>query len=473
MFASTPRWIYRIKGKTCKATPSQRRWVKPRLEGLEDRTLLSVQILFDYSHDTNGFFTQHPEAKAILQEAAGDLTSRLSTSTPLLAIASSGSNSWTAKPFDPAYPAQTLSIPNLSVPKDSLVVFVGGSNLPTGGELGLGGPGGFVDSGDPAFLATVQSRGQTGFAPWGGSISFDISPGDNWYFGTSPSVPQGQADFFSVATHELGHILGIGTSSQWRSLVQSGSFIGSHAEAAYNHKPVPLDQSEPQDRNGHWANGVMSNVPDGSAQQAAMDPSIPSGARDYFTALDYAGLQDLGWQVLAGNPSNPPTITGNPRNQTVAAGQSATFFASASGSPAPAVQWQLSTDGGKTFRNISGAANTTLTLNHVTPLMNGYQYEAVFTNSAGSKTTSAATLAVKAISPPPSPSAVPPTLNVPPLLSFFDSLLGGITTLNADGTETVTDNFLGIPLLVSTYDHSGKLMSVDLFGFIDITFLFG
>ena len=36
----------------------------------------------------------------------------------------------------------------------------------------------------------------------------------------------------------------------------------------------------------------------------------------------------------------------------------------------------------------------------------------------------------------------------------------------------VTDSFFGIALLVSTFDHSGNLESVDLFGFINITFLF-
>jgi len=36
----------------------------------------------------------------------------------------------------------------------------------------------------------------------------------------------------------------------------------------------------------------------------------------------------------------------------------------------------------------------------------------------------------------------------------------------------ITDSFFGIALLVSTFDHSGNLESVDLFGFINITFLF-
>jgi hypothetical protein len=64
-------------------------------------------------------------------------------------------------------------------------------------------------------------------------------------------------------------------------------------------------------------------------------------------------------------------------------------------------------------------------------------------------------------------------LNIPPLLAFFDSLLGAIETVNADDTETIVDSVFGFPLLVSTFDHSGKLVNVDLFGFIDVTVLFG
>lgn len=71
--------------------------------------------------------------------------------------------------------------------------------------------------------------------------------------------------------------------------------------------------------------------------------------------------------------------------------------------------------------------------------------------------------------PEPTP---PSTLNVPPLLSFFNSLLGGTEKVNADGSETITDSLFGFPLLVATFDHSGKLVSVDLFGF-NVTFLFG
>jgi hypothetical protein len=74
--------------------------------------------------------------------------------------------------------------------------------------------------------------------------------------------------------------------------------------------------------------------------------------------------------------------------------------------------------------------------------------------------------------PPPLPSSnPPPTLHTPSLLAFFDALLGGVETVNSNGTETVTDSFFGIPLFVSTYDSVGNLESVTLFG-MNVTLLF-
>src|ERR1019366_8216331 len=90
-----------------------------------------------------------------------------------------------------------------------------------------------------------------------------------------------------------------------------------------------------------------------------------------------------------------PVITTNPTNVSVLAGATATFTAAATGSPAPTVQWQGSTNGGATFTNVAGATTTTLSFT-TTASQNGNQYKAVFTNAAGSTSTTAATLTVLA-----------------------------------------------------------------------------
>jgi hypothetical protein len=163
--------------------------------------------------------------------------------------------------------------------------------------------------------------------------------------------------------------------------------------------------------------------------------------------------------TLTVNAPSAPVITGYPSNQIVTTGQTAVFTASATGGPPPTVQWQVSSDGGKTWTNISGATSMALMLDDVTAAMNGNEYHAVFTNIGGSTVSSAASLIVEAVPPPP------PVLSVPPLLAFLDNLFGGTETINADGTETITDSIFGIPVLVSTFDAQGHLVSVTLFGF--------
>ncbi len=94
--------------------------------------------------------------------------------------------------------------------------------------------------------------------------------------------------------------------------------------------------------------------------------------------------------------NSPPAVTTQPASQTACAGSIAIFTAAASGSPAPTVQWQVSTDGGATWANLAGATSGTLTFTAQVPL-NGYQYRAVFTNTSGTATSNAATLTVHAV----------------------------------------------------------------------------
>jgi sugar lactone lactonase YvrE len=89
-----------------------------------------------------------------------------------------------------------------------------------------------------------------------------------------------------------------------------------------------------------------------------------------------------------------PSITSSPVSQTANAGSPTPVIltAAASGIPTPTVQWMFSVNGGP-FTPVPGATSTTLSF-IVSASMNGYQYEAVFTNTFGTATTSVATLTV-------------------------------------------------------------------------------
>jgi Peptidase A4 family/Immunoglobulin I-set domain len=129
-------------------------------------------------------------------------------------------------------------------------------------------------------------------------------------------------------------------------------------------------------------------------------------------------------------PSQAPAITLQPVDQGVAAGASATFVASASGSPSPTVQWQTSTDGGASWQDVAGA--TSPSYGFVATIgETGSEFRAVFTNASGSATTTAATLTVT-----PSPAA--PAITLQPA---SQSVLGGSTvsfSAAASGNPTPT-----------------------------------
>ena len=95
------------------------------------------------------------------------------------------------------------------------------------------------------------------------------------------------------------------------------------------------------------------------------------------------------------NITTAPVVTTQPVNQNVFAGATATFTAAASGYPTPGVQWYVNANDGSGFTLIGGATSTTLTLTNASTSQNGYSYEAIFTSSAGTITTGAATLTVK------------------------------------------------------------------------------
>ncbi|HWA87428.1 MAG TPA: hypothetical protein VG710_14465, partial [Opitutus sp.] len=107
-----------------------------------------------------------------------------------------------------------------------------------------------------------------------------------------------------------------------------------------------------------------------------------------------------------------PVVAAQPVAETVNAGETATFQAAFTGSPAPTLQWQASIDRGVTWTNLSdggvyaGTSTGTLQVIGATVAMSGEQLRCVGTNSGGSAISTAATLTVQALNTAPTISGV-------------------------------------------------------------------
>jgi hypothetical protein len=147
-----------------------------------------------------------------------------------------------------------------------------------------------------------------------------------------------------------------------------------------------------------------------------------------------------------------PTFSGQPSNQAVSTGSTITFSATAGGVPTPTLQWQISTNGGANWTDLtnagvySGVTTTVLTLTNVSLSLNGNQYRAVATNTAGVATSNGALLTVSTSSPPPTGA---PTISTQPVSQL--ATVGGSVTFSVVAT--------GNPVPTYQWRRNGEIIS--------------
>lgn len=264
----------------------------------------AITISFDFTYDTSGFFSGVNVARRdVLQQAAAEFSSRLTDS--LTAIVPVQGNTWTASFTNPSSAGTSVSLPNLSIGANTVVIYVGATDLGAG-VFAQGRPGAALATGDANWLSTVATRGQAGalsnvptdFGPWGGAISFNSAV--SWHSDSTPATIEpfpGQFDLYTVALREIGHVLGFGTAASWSgNILHTGIgnvFAGANAVATFG-GVVSLAPD-----NTHWQAGTLSTaLGSGSPQAAVMNPDLAAGTRNFLTAVDLAGLQDVGWTVV-------------------------------------------------------------------------------------------------------------------------------------------------------------------------------
>ncbi|MBN2477068.1 MAG: hypothetical protein JXB62_20845 [Pirellulales bacterium] len=261
-----------------------------------------LTIRFDYTYDGNGLFDD-PARRELLEVSAG-LVNRFIDD--LDAIVPSSSDHWSyyvPRPDDPNF----AFVDDDTIPADTVKIYVGGRDL-SANYLALASLAStwLVDGSDD-WENTIAYRGEIGadadpatdYAFYAGSITFNTVR--NWHFSrTTDGLDETTVDFLTVATHELLHLLGFGPAESWNAHIADGRFAGPEAMAvgSSNNPDLVLDSVR-----AHWAADTLSAVGEAS-QEALLTPYIRRGERRLPTALDRAGLRDIGWQEAPAGDAN-------------------------------------------------------------------------------------------------------------------------------------------------------------------------
>jgi len=155
--------------------------------------------------------------------------------------------------------------------------------------------------------------------------------------------------------------------------------------------------------NYQWSkNGTAISGATSSTYTTPAETASDNGAQFTVTVSNLAGQVTSATATLTVNAApTAPSIATQPSSQTIVAGQSATFSATASGTAPLSYQWS------KNGTAISGATSSTYTTPAETTSDNGAQFTVTVRNLAGQVTSAAATLAVNAAPTAPSIATQP------------------------------------------------------------------
>lgn len=136
------------------------------------------------------------------------------------------------------------------------------------------------------------------------------------------------------------------------------------------------------------ANGFVQTITVAtSGSSATTTEPINEGFYCIYITDSKGCVSQIKWEVKGKECCTPPTITAQPQPQKLCEEGSASFtVAHSGGSPAPTIQWQVSTNGGTSYSNLtevspySNVTSATLTVNPAGLGLNSNLYRAVLTS---------------------------------------------------------------------------------------------
>ncbi|MGN6567406.1 MAG: beta strand repeat-containing protein, partial [Flavipsychrobacter sp.] len=332
------------------------------------------------------------------------------------------------------------------------------STNPTGQTVCSGNSASFTASAGGTPTPTVQWQLSTD----GGTTFNNISGATSATLSFTTAASQNNNQYRAVFTNSCGNVttsaatLNVNVAPSVTTNPSSASFCpgaSTSFTAAASGTPTPTVQWQLSTDGGTTYNnisGATSNI------YTFTNAGSENGYKYRAVYTNSCGTVNTSAATL--NMNAVPVVTTNPSTQTICSGSNVSFLAAASGTPTPTVQWQLSTDGGTTFNNISGATGTTLSF-ATTTSQNGNQYRAVFANTCNTATTTAATLNIDIA---PSITTNPSDITVcPGTTTTFTAAASGIPTptvqwqLSTDGGTTY-NNISGATSNTYTFTNTGS-----------------
>ncbi|HKV46732.1 MAG TPA: choice-of-anchor D domain-containing protein [Candidatus Acidoferrales bacterium] len=271
---------------------------------------------------------------------------------------------------------------------------------------------------NPSHAAVVISNlssSNAAFVPSGLTFPLNLAPGQSaaFHVGFQPTTTGDFSGTIAVASNASNSATMIGVSGSGTQKQQSGVIAASTATLSLGSVVVGSAGTQTFSvTNTGGMTATLSSVNSSSPAFAAAGPNFPMdvapGQTVPFTVTftPAAAGNASGVITVGSNASNTPTtvavsatgvaaatsptISSQPANQTVVAGQKATFSVTASGTGTLTYQWK------KGGTAISGATSASYTTAATTSADNGASFTVAVSNSAGNVTSNAATLTVSA-----------------------------------------------------------------------------
>jgi hypothetical protein len=307
-----------------------------------------------------------------------------------------------------------------------------------------------VDTGNSSIRRVTPAGVVTTFAGQSGAGGSADGPATSARFNAPYGIAVGADDALYIAdtgNHTIRRISTAGVVSTIAGqALSAGTVDGTGSAVRFNAPQSLVVDAGGQVFVGSYSSTIRRIATNGTVSTISSYFSCGTGCTDGYgavTDVDAAGtlyLPHNGTIVVgttAGATSAAPAFTTHPTSQTITAGQGVSFTVAASGVPAATYRWQMSSDGGTSWFDLSdtapysGTTTATLTLSTTSVSYPLLRFRAIATNALGTATSNAATLTV-------------PGLHVTPTSLRFRAVKSGAACCANTGVQEVHVTFVGV-----------------------------